>query len=245
MTAVTMSEAVETRTRGDRFVATSLFALAAVFVALQVIAGEITPFWGPPAALYLVLGIALLWRAPRWLVTVAMVLVVTQVGTSLPFMIPGLAHPETPASFLPDILILIGSLAVVAGAVVALRSRTQSRSRRPIGLVAGAAAVAAALVSVVSSAGVASDARQAGDVDVVAQHVAYPQRVEVDRRGALWIDNRDPFRHTFVVEGTELRAELPGATAVRVEADLAPGTYTFFCDVPGHEESMQGALHVE
>ncbi|MPZ74076.1 MAG: hypothetical protein GEU74_12745 [Nitriliruptorales bacterium] len=243
MATITMSEVATPTAAGDRFVAVALVALAAVFVALQVIAGEITPFWAPPVVVYLLLGLGLLWRAPRWLLIVAIVVPLLQVATGLPFMIPGFTHPETPASFLPEVFIVVGSLTVIAGAIVALR-RTQ-RSRRPIAITAGVIAAAAVLTSAVASAGVASDARQAGDVAVTAANVSYPERIEIEQGGALWVENQDSFRHTFVVEGTNVRAELPGSTAVRVDGDLAPGTYKFFCDVPGHEEAMQGALYVE
>lgn len=243
MTTITAPDTITARTEGDRFVSIALFVLAAVFVALQILAGQVTPFWGTPAAVYIVLGLALLWRAPRWLLIVTAVVVLLQVVTSAPFMIPGLTHPETPASFLPDVFIIVASFTVVTGAVAAVRR--SEPTRRPIALVAGAVAGAAVVLSIGATAGVASDTREAGDVAVTAADVEYPERVVVNSGAALWIDNEDPFRHTFVVEGTDVRAELPGATAVRVEADLAPGTYTFFCDVPGHEETMRGTLSVE
>ncbi|MDP8962311.1 MAG: hypothetical protein M3N32_11945, partial [Actinomycetota bacterium] len=69
----TMSESARPAVAGDRFIALALFVLAAMFVALQVIAGEVTPFWGLPAAIYLALGLAILWRALRWLLIVAVV----------------------------------------------------------------------------------------------------------------------------------------------------------------------------
>jgi plastocyanin len=243
MTTITTSEVAKPTVAGDRFLAAGLHALAAIFVGLMLLAGEVTPFWGMPAAVYLALGLALQWRAPRWLLVTAVVVPLLQVVTSLPFMIPGFTHPETPANFLPDVFIVIGSLAVIAGAMVALR-RTQ-RSRRPIAVVAGVVAGAAILASVVAMAGVSSATRQAGDVEVTALNFDYPERVELERGQALYVQNQDRFRHTFVVEGTDVRAELPGSAAVRIETDLAPGTYKFFCDVPGHEDAMQGALYVE
>jgi uncharacterized cupredoxin-like copper-binding protein len=243
MATITRPEVAKPAGAGDRFVAAGLFVLAAIFVGLMLLAGEVTPFWAMPAAVYLALGFAIWWRAPRWLLITAVVVPLLQVVTSLPFMIPGFTHPETPASFLPDVFVVIGSLAVIGGAIVALR-RTQ-RSPRPIAVVAGVVAAAAILTSVVAMAGVTSATRQPGDVEVTAVNVNYPERVELERGHTLYVQNQDRFRHTFVVEGTDVRAELPGSTAVRIETDLAPGTYKFFCDVPGHEDAMQGALYVE
>ena len=245
MTSITANEVTpRTATTGDRFVGTGLLLLAAVFVALQVIAGEITPFWGLPAVIYLLLALAVLWRAPRWLLIVAIVLPVVQVATSLPFMLPGFSHPETPASFLPDVFIVIGSVAVAAGAATALPRRAERRARRPIGITAAVLAVAAMVTSVVAAGGVTSAAQQAGDVMVQAANVDYPDSVMVDQGGTLFVRNDDPFRHTFVVEGTDIRTELPGSAAARVHVNLTPGTYTFFCDVTGHEDAMSGTLTV-
>jgi hypothetical protein len=233
-----------TNATGDRFVGGGLLLLAAIFIALMVLAGEVTPFWVMPAAIYLALGVTIVWRAPRWLLVLAVVLPLLQVGTSLPFIIPGLTHPETPASFLPDVLVIITSIVVVAGAILALR-RGNSRARRPIAAFATVLAAAAVVTCVVAASGVSTDERQPGDVAVTAAKVDYPERVDAAQGGSLWVQNQDPFRHTFVIEGTDVHAELPGTTAVRLDIDLDPGTYGFFCDVTGHEDAMRGVLYVK
>jgi len=69
-----------------------------------------------------------------------------------------------------------------------------------------------------------------------------PGKVTID------FDNPAPIEHDVViaengkeVAGSELIAE--GKTSV--SADLAPGSYTFFCSVPGHAEAgMEGTLTV-
>jgi azurin len=59
------------------------------------------------------------------------------------------------------------------------------------------------------------------------------------------VENKDAFYHTFVIEGHDVKLSLPASKARRVEANLKPGTYTFLCDVPGHEEVMRGTLTVQ
>ena len=53
--------------------------------------------------------------------------------------------------------------------------------------------------------------------------------------------------HTFVIEelgDVEVVAAGPGETATG-EVELEPGSYTFYCDVPGHREAgMEGTLLV-
>ena len=231
----------EPRPRGDRFVATGLFLLAALFVAVQLLAGTVIPPLAVPAVLYALLGAAVLRWHPRWLLAAVAVLMLVHVVSSLPFLAEALAHPETPATFVPDALIVVVAFVVIVGAVLGLRRGGAAR-RRPVAVVGAVAAVGVITLSALSAAGVASDARQDGDVPVPAAQAQFPERVEVAAGGAvLWVDNQDAFRHTLVVEGTDLHAELPGSTAVRVDTDLAPGTYRYFCDVPGHD-GMEGEL---
>lgn len=226
---------------GDRFVASGLLLLALLLVAMQVVHGVLIPPVAVPAVIYAVLAAAVARSRARWPLIVALVLPVLHIVGSIPFLVPALSHPESTASFLPEALIVITSIAVVAGAIVALRS-AGPRSRRRIGASAGLAAVAAAALSLTAAAGVAADLREADDVAVQAVGTQYPERIDVPAHaGALWIDNQDPYRHTFVIEGTEVHAEVPGSSAARVPIDLAPGSYRYFCDVPGHE-TMEGTI---
>lgn len=228
---------------GDRFVAGGLLALLVLSVFIQVIAGVVIPPLAVPALIYLALGLAVWRRGSRWLLILAAVLPVLHVVTSIPFLVEAMAHPETPVTFLPDTFIVIVAVTVAAGAVAGLRGG-RPEVRRRIAAVAGVVAGAAVVVSVVAAAGVDSEARQPGDVVVESVATTYPDRVQVPEDGAvLWVDNQDPYRHTLVIEGTDVRVEVPGSTAVRVPADLEPGTHRYYCDVPGHE-SMEGVLDV-
>ena len=226
---------------GDRFVAVGLLLLAALFATIQILAGELIPPLAVPALLYAGIGGVLLRVTRRWLVLTTVALIVVHLATSIPFLVAALAHPESPASFLPDAFIVIVALAVVVGALAGLRG---SGSRRHIWVAAALLATALTVGSVVAASGVDSDVRQAGDVPIETVRSSFPARVQVPAgSAALWVDNQDAFRHTLVIEGTDVHAELPGSTAVRVETDLAPGTYRYFCDVPGHER-MAGELVV-
>ncbi|HUH06978.1 MAG TPA: cupredoxin domain-containing protein [Egibacteraceae bacterium] len=228
---------------GDRFVATALIVLAVILLGFQVLADEFVP---PMLAFGLVfgaIGIALALRRRRWLLITAIVLVVLNVGGGMPFFLANIAHPESPLSFLLEAFRLLAALTAGIGAIAGLRG-ARPGARRPIALAAAGLAVAAVVSSLVVVAGVDSDLRQADDVAVEVGKVAFPERVEAPAGAAvLWVDNQDPIRHTLVIEGAGVHAELPASAAVRVTADLAAGTYRFFCDVPGHEH-MEGELVV-
>jgi plastocyanin len=180
-------------------------------------------------------------RRPRWLLVTIAALGLLHLLSSIPFLASNLAHPESPVSFLTDAAAAIAVLTAALAAVAGLRG---VRNRRPLAVGAGVLMALLVVVSLVATGSVTSDPRQPGDVVVEVVGATFPAEVAVTAHGAaLWIDNQDPFRHTLVVEGTDVHVELTGSTAVRAEVDLAPGAYRYYCDVPGHDR-MEGSLDV-
>jgi plastocyanin len=81
---------------------------------------------------------------------------------------------------------------------------------------------------------------------------AYDQTDLTAKAGPITInyDNPATLSHDVVVEdesGQELgKTELVSQGESSTTVDLQPGTYTFFCDVPGHREGgMEGTLTVK
>jgi len=60
--------------------------------------------------------------------------------------------------------------------------------------------------------------------------------------------NDEPIGHNIAVEGNGLDQKgqvVQGGGTSKIQVDLKPGSYTFFCSVPGHREAgMQGKLTV-
>ena len=228
---------------GDRFVAGALWILAALLVTVQGLARELIPPLAIFAVVFLGVGVVVARRRSRWLLVGVIVLSLVYLVGSTPFFIANLAHPESPASFLAEAFVGLALLTALIGAVAGLRG-AQPGSRRPIAVGAGGLAAVAVVVSIVASSGVEADLRQPGDVAVEAVRSTYPAALELQAgESVLWVDNQDPFHHTLVIEGTDVRETLPGSTAVRMTVDLTPGTFRYFCDVPGHE-SMEGQIVV-
>jgi plastocyanin len=226
---------------GDRFVGTALLLLAGIMVAIQVAAAHIIPPVAVFAVVYAGLGFSVRRWPKRWLLVLALVFTSLHLVTSIPFFLENLAHPESPVGFLAESFALLTGIAAIAGAIAGLRG-ARPGSRRPIAVAAGGLAAAAVVVALVAAAGVDGDSRQPGDVPVTAASSQYPEQVQVPAGEAvLWVENTDLFHHTLVVEGTDVRAVLPASTAVRVPVDLAPGTYRYLCDVPGHD-AMTGEI---
>ena len=82
--------------------------------------------------------------------------------------------------------------------------------------------------------------------------LAYDQKSVSATAGNVTIDfdNKQPLQHDVAVEdssGKQLGAtQLVSSGTATTTVSLQPGTYTFFCTVPGHREAgMQGTLTVK
>ena len=121
---------------------------------------------------------------------------------------------------------------------------------RPVALIALAAAVAVALVlaasALISASGSGSGpvgAAAAGDtapaevaVELSEMEIS-PATIEVAAGGQLDITNVGGADHDLHVEGAGLATPViaPGDGTTLELGDLEPGTYTVFCEVPGHQ----------
>lgn len=81
--------------------------------------------------------------------------------------------------------------------------------------------------------------------------IAYDTASLTSKPGKVTIDfsNPAPLEHDVAIEadGKEIAgSELVTEADTSVSAELEPGTYTFYCTVPGHREAgMEGTLEVE
>jgi plastocyanin len=81
--------------------------------------------------------------------------------------------------------------------------------------------------------------------------IAYDTASLTSKPGKVTIDFTNPsaLEHDVAIEaeGKEIAgSELIAKSTTSVSADLAPGTYTFYCTVPGHREAgMEGTLTVK
>jgi uncharacterized cupredoxin-like copper-binding protein len=82
--------------------------------------------------------------------------------------------------------------------------------------------------------------------------LAFDQKTASAKAGSVTInfDNMQPLQHDVKVEdssGKELGGtDLVSSGTATATVDLQPGTYTFFCSVPGHREAgMEGTLTVK
>lgn len=220
---------------------TSIVA-ALVDIGLPALSGEVIP---PLAvgALLTVIGLVVLSRSRKAGVVVLGVVNLLLLLSGAPFAFPGLAHPESPVTFVHAVIGLGGRLLIVAATVGTWRHASPAIARR-LGMTA-AGLFGLAVVTAGAAALLTPDATaRPGDVPVAVRGFAFPEEVRVASGGTVLVDNTELLRHTFSVEDTEVSAELPERTQVRVDVPLAEGSYRLFCAVPGHE-SMTATLLVE
>jgi plastocyanin len=82
---------------------------------------------------------------------------------------------------------------------------------------------------------------------VDATNAKYSVKTLTADRGTVTIDftNNDLFWHTFTISALGVDIQTPVKGHRRVSVNAAPGTYEFFCAVPGHKQiGMHGTLVV-
>ncbi|MBL8777819.1 MAG: cupredoxin domain-containing protein [Acidimicrobiales bacterium] len=226
-----------------RLATLGLFALPVVFVLSQVVNEVVIPPLIVFSVLAVGLGAALVAGKGRRVLYAAVALGVISVLASAPFLVADLSHPETGAGFLVAYAALVLGLGTAGAALAATRANPPDRAR-VTGLALGGVLVLGAVGSLVATASVEDDQRQDGDIVVVARDTAFPATLEAPAGTVgFFVQNEDLYRHTLLIEGTDVKVELPGSTDRRFEADLDAGEYRYFCDVPGHE-SMEATLVV-
>ena len=143
----------------------------------------------------------------------------------------------------------LGTTAVVG--LVAAAGFLLSRGNPTAGKRGSRAVAAAGLVvilGVTAIAGATASGRSttaAGDLMISATNARFSTSTLTADHGTITVDftNNDLFWHTFTVTalGVDIRAPVKGHQ--RLSFSAAPGTYEFFCAIPGHRRiGMQGTL---
>ena len=85
-----------------------------------------------------------------------------------------------------------------------------------------------------------------------SEGISYDQSSAETTAGSVTVnyDNQADIPHDVVIEdesGAELgKTDVITASQAETTVELQPGTYTFYCDVPGHrDQGMEGTLNVK
>jgi uncharacterized cupredoxin-like copper-binding protein len=215
--------------------------LAAIMVLTLVVAGLCASRW-------------------RWAPLLAVVWCIASVIPGAEPYTFNLLHPTAHAVFAETLVTLaLLLIAVVAGIAATLRRDRQatdaSRPRWLPGFLASVTAfvLGAIVISLIptgnTSAGVSGEAL-AQLPALTAAHYRFDQaelRARVGETVALRLENSDAGAHSFDIDELNVHVAMPAGTpALALFKPSAPGTYTFYCSVPGHREAgMVGRLIVE
>jgi plastocyanin len=157
-------------------------------------------------------------------------------------------HERLFASVGPAVLAAVAACGLVAVARRALSGRVPpTGDARPAALVMIGVIVAVVAVSYLSGSKAHGDRAQPGDARVVMHGVKFsPSTITASAVAGVEVTNHDLFWHTFTVKGRDLDVRVPvGGHRRQSLSGLAPGRYTYYCRIPGHESAgMTGTLIV-
>ena len=201
-------------------------------------------------ALLVAVAVLRWWRATLGDVIVALVSV-DALGWLAPAAVGNLRHRDGFAAIaLPSTCSLLALLALTAvGGDAASRWRPRSgRSKAPAVVAAGGAgAIAVALVIAVAAGNGHGPDLPPGGVRVSTRNMAYSKsELHVTAgRVSIQLTNHDLFWHTLTISDLDLDLRVPVRGRRTATFDAPPGTYRFYCAIPGHRSAgMEGTLIV-
>jgi plastocyanin len=171
-----------------------------------------------------------------------------------------LTHPAETGTFIADLTGLVLLFVAVVASLAAIRAGSQAVTAGYTpgwlrGFLLGTAtfvlgaSVVASIPAPDASAGV-SAAALAQLPALVAGRNTFDQaelRARVGETIALRLENTDTMVHSFDIDAFDVHVSMPtGTPALALFTATTPGSYTFYCRIPGHTEAgMVGTLIVE
>jgi plastocyanin len=196
----------------------------------------------------------------RWAPLLVILWVVISVIPGLEPYTYDLTHPAETGTFVATLLGLALLLVAVVASVAEMiyRYRQVAEERVPHwlrGFLIGMATfvLGASLVAAIPSSGATAGV----SAETLAQLPALVSsrntfdraelRARVGETVALRLENTDTQVHYFDIDTFDIHVPMPtGTPALALFTPTAPGTYTFYCRIPGHTEAgMKGMLIVE
>jgi plastocyanin len=215
-------------------------------------------------ALIIAAAVTVGWRWASLLGALWSILLLAAFG---PYMIYDLTHPAVFDHFVLAVPVVAFLLATVVAGIGATVQHERSRRRADptteprqapryllaflgalTGLCLGALLVAS-LAAGTSAGGVSAEALAKLPALATANERFDTTELQarVGETVALRLENKDASAHSFDIDELNVHALMPaGKPALALFTPTTPGTYTFYCSIPGHREAgMVGTLVVE
>jgi plastocyanin len=166
--------------------------------------------------------------------------------------VANIAGGEGLAAVVVPLALSIGAAVTVLAAVCDVlrrRGRAMGSHRVVAATAAGSVALFAAGLAVSALGGFGDRvALRPGDV-LLEMKAAKFGREHITARGArvgVVVDNEDLFWHTFTIDELGVDLRVPVKARRRADFTAPPGTYTYYCAIPGHRAiGMEGTLTVK
>jgi len=212
-------------------------------VIITVLSGGLEPFVLIFAGVPLLSWAATLWKPGRTTFTIFGVLGLAVILLNFPAIPGDLSHPESALGFTFTLIPILAALLMITVGISAW-AKLSDRAASVTWMTAGAIFVVGLVVSIVAALGLEDDVAQDGDLRLAAKDTEWStSSLSGSGDVAVFVENQDPYRHTFTIEALGIQVELPARTARRIEVDAPPGTYTYHCTVSFHED-MTGTITV-
>jgi plastocyanin len=215
-------------------------------------------------ALIIAAAVAVGWRWAPLLAALWSILVLAAFG---PYMVYDLTHPALFDHFAFSVIVVAFLVAAVVAGIGATFQHELSR-RRPdstverrqaprwlLAFLGGLSGLSlGALLVATMAAGTSAGGVSAEALAKLPALATLPNtfdrtelRAKVGETLALRLENQDTSAHSFEINELNVHTPLPtGATSLALFTPSTPGTYTFYCGIPGHREAgMVGTLIVE
>lgn len=91
------------------------------------------------------------------------------------------------------------------------------------------------------------EAGQPTDIQLTTENMKFSQSELISENGevSLHLANEDLWWHTFTIDELGIDLKVPMGAEREVKFSAPPGTYRFYCSIPGHEASMNGTLTIK
>lgn len=137
---------------------------------------------------------------------------------------------------------------VAAGAILLRRKNPEAggRAAQIVGLAAVAFFVLVVATGFVTGRG-PKQVEQPTDLVLQTENMEFSTTELTADSGQVTVvvDNQDVWWHTFTIDALDVDLQVPSSSKRQVTFTAAPGTYTFYCAIPGHDLlGMRGTLTV-
>lgn len=220
-------------------------------------AGEDLVFFLVTVAIGLV-GAFLVWQFGTWSKFVG-ILAGLLLGLALFWTAFGLEHPASFFDFVPGVLVLPGALLGIGASIAAivakrrghLSPRPEGGERRGIQIVLGIVLLAAVVSGALNLFYRPTASPAGAQASIAINDFEFGEgQLQVGGGTQLFVDNEDPFYHSFTVDELGIDEGFIGGSSKVIDIPQEPGTYVLYCrphtmnpEDPG-EEDMAATLTV-